>query len=202
MQISVQGKQLDVGDALRERIESEVSQIATKYFSDPIDASVTMAKQGAVFSADVTVHIGKGITVQSEARADDAHSAFDAAAERMGKRLRRYKRRLRDHHRGHSPNAVAAQQYVLAAEPEGAEGEEPAAVNPIVVAEMETHIDTLTVGEAVMRLDLSGSPAMMFRNRGHGGMNMIYRRPDGNVGWVDPAGSGPAGSGPAGSGGA
>ena len=192
MQISVQGKQLDVGDALRERIADEVSQIATKYFSDPIDASVTMAKEGAVFRADVSVHIGKGITVQSEAEAGDAHAAFFAAAERMSKRLRRYKRRLRDHHRGHAADPVSAQQYVLAAEPDGDVGEEPEASSPVVVAEMETRIDTLTVGEAVMRLDLSGLPALMFRNSGHGGMNMIYRRPDGNVGWVDPASSGTA----------
>lgn len=195
MQISVQGKQLDVGDSLRERIESELSLIANKYFSDPIDASVTMAKEGSMFRADLSVHIGKGITVQSEAEAIDAHAAFDAAAERMGKRLRRYKRRLRDHHRGHAPDVVAAQQYVLAAEPDGEDTEEPAAWNPVVVAEMETQIDTLTVGEAVMRLDLSGLPALLFRNRGHGGMNMIYRRPDGNVGWVDPADAGAAGTG-------
>jgi ribosomal subunit interface protein len=188
MQISVQGKQLDIGDALRERIETEVAEIATKYFSDPIEATVTMSKGGGQFSADLVVHIGKGITVQSEAKAADAHAAFDGAAERMGKRLRRYKRRLRDHHRGHSPETIAAQQYVLSVEAE--EAEEPEGWSPVVVAEMETAVDTLTVGEAVMRLDLSGLPAMMFRNRGHGGINMIYRRPDGNVGWVDPAGTG------------
>ncbi len=189
MQISVQGKQLDVGDALRERIETEIEAIASKYFSDPIEATVTMAKSGGQFATDVVVHIGKGITVQSEGKAGDAHAAFDAAAERMDKRLRRYKRRLRDHHRGHAPDAIAAQQYILAAEPEAEEAEEPTGWTPVVVAEMETAVDTLTVGEAVMRLDLSGAPALMFRNRGHGGMNMIYRRPDGNVGWVDPAGA-------------
>lgn len=189
MQISVQGKQLDVGDALRERIETEIDGIATKYFSDPIEATVTMTKSASQFAADVVVHIGKGITVQSEGKSGDAHTAFDAAAERMDKRLRRYKRRLRDHHRGHAQDAIAAQQYILAAEPEAEEVEEPDGWNPIVVAEMETAVDTLTVGEAVMRLDLSGAPALMFRNRGHGGMNMIYRRSDGNVGWVDPAGA-------------
>lgn len=189
MQISVQGKQLDVGDALRERIETEIDGIATKYFSDPIEATVTMTKSGNQFGADVLVHVGKGITVQSEGKAGDAHAAFDVAAERMDKRLRRYKRRLRDHHRGHAPDEIAAQQYILAAEPDAGETEEPEGWSPVVVAEMETSVDTLTVGEAVMRLDLSGMPALMFRNRGHGGINMIYRRPDGNVGWVDPAGA-------------
>lgn len=191
MQISVQGKQLDIGDALRERIETEIDEIATKYFSDPIEATVTMTKAASQFVADIDVHVGKGITVQSEGKAADAHSAFDAAAERMGKRLRRYKRRLRDHHRGHAQDAISAQQYILAAETdsEGDEVQEPDGWTPVVVAEMETAVDTLTVGEAVMRLDLSGAPALMFRNRGHGGINMIYRRADGNVGWVDPAGA-------------
>lgn len=191
MQISVQGKQLDIGDALRERIETEIGEIATKYFSDPIESTVTMTKAASQFIADIVVHVGKGITVQSEGKAADAHTAFDAAAERMGKRLRRYKRRLRDHHRGHAQDAISAQQYILAAETdsEGDEVQEPDGWTPVVVAEMETAVDTLTVGEAVMRLDLSGAPALMFRNRGHGGINMIYRRTDGNVGWVDPAGA-------------
>lgn len=191
MQISVQGKQLDIGDALRERIETEIGEIATKYFSDPIESTVTMTKTASQFVADIVVHVGKGITVQSEGKANDAHAAFDVAAERMGKRLRRYKRRLRDHHRGHAQDAISAQQYILAAETdsEGDEVHEPDGWTPVVVAEMETAVDTLTVGEAVMRLDLSGAPALMFRNRGHGGINMIYRRSDGNVGWVDPAGA-------------
>jgi len=187
MKISVQGKQLDVGDALRERIESTVEQIAAKYFANPIEATVTLSRQGPGFCADINVHVGKGISVTSEGTSGDAHTAFDSAAERIDKQLRRYKRRLRDHHRGHSEEAAPAAQYVLAAEaedspePEAADGWEP-----VVVAEMETLIEVLTVGEAVMRLDLGGMPALMFRNRGHGGLNMIYRRPDGNVGWVDP----------------
>ena len=150
-----------------------------------------MTKAASQFIADIVVHVGKGITVQSEGKASDAHAAFDAAAERMSKRLRRYKRRLRDHHRGHAQDVISAQQYILAAEieTEAEEAPEPDGWSPVVVAEMETAVDTLTVGEAVMRLDLSGAPALMFRNRGHGGINMIYRRSDGNVGWVDPAGA-------------
>ncbi|MEQ8814446.1 MAG: ribosome-associated translation inhibitor RaiA [Thalassobaculum sp.] len=187
MKISVQGKQLDVGDALRERIESTVEQIAAKYFSNPIDATVTLSRQGPGFKADINVHVGKGISVTSEGTNGDAHAAFDGAAERIDKQLRRYKRRLRDHHRGHSEEAAPAAQYVLAAEAD--DTPEPETVDgwePVVVAEMETTIEVLTVGEAVMRMDLASAPALMFRNRGHGGLNMIYRRPDGNVGWVDP----------------
>lgn len=187
MKISVQGKQLDVGDALRERIESTVEQIAAKYFSNPIDATVTMSRDASVFRADVIVHVGKGISVKSEGSNNDPHVAFDGAAERIDKQLRRYKRRLRDHHRGHSEEALPAAQYVLAAEAE--DSPEPEAVDgwePVVVAEMATEIEMLTVGEAVMRMDLASAPALMFRNRAHGGLNMVYRRPDGNVGWVDP----------------
>lgn len=187
MKISVQGKQLDVGDALRQRIETTIEQIAAKYFGNPIDATVTMSRDGSVFRADVNVHVGKGISVTSEGASSDPHAAFDGAAERIAKQLRRYKRRLRDHHRGHAEEALPAAQYVLAAETE--DGPEPEGLDgwePVVVAEMATKIETLTVGEAVMRMDLASATALMFRNRAHGGLNMVYRRPDGNVGWVDP----------------
>lgn len=187
MKISVQGKQLDVGDALRQRIETTIEQIAAKYFGNPIDATVTMSRDGSVFRADVNVHVGKGISVTSEGASGDPHAAFDGAAERIDKQLRRYKRRLRDHHRGYAEEALPAAQYVLAAEADdGAEPEGLDGWEPVVVAEMETKIETLTVGEAVMRMDLASATALMFRNRAHGGLNMVYRRPDGNVGWVDP----------------
>jgi ribosomal subunit interface protein len=189
MKTLVQGKQLDVGDALRERIEATIEQIAAKYFANPIEATVTLSRDAIGFRADIGVHVGKGISVKSEGSNPDPHAAFDAAAERIDKQLRRYKRRLRDHHRGHSGDAVPAAQYVIAAESDDAPEPEPAGETewqPIVVAEMETTIEALTVGEAVMRMDLASVPALMFRNRGHGGLNMVYRRPDGNVGWVDP----------------
>lgn len=187
MKISVQGQQLDVGDALRERAESVITHVVGKYFANPIEATVTLSKTGATFRSEVKTHIGKGISIQAEGKAGDAHAAFDSAAERMEKQLRRYKRRLRDHHRGHNDSAVSVPQYVLAAEQDDSpEPDEGNTWEPVVVAEMETRIETLTVGEAVMRMDLASAPALMFRNRAHGGLNMVYRRPDGNVGWVDP----------------
>ena len=188
MQISVKGKQLDVGDALRGHIEDTIEQIAEKYFANPIDATVTLAREGSMFKADVNVHVGKGIQVHSEASASDAHAAFDGVSAKIDKRLRRYKRRLRDHNRGAPSDDLPAQQYVLAAETDEPNENEAADVwQPVVVAEMSAMIETLTVGEAVMRLDLAELPAMMFRDRKTGGLNMIYRRPDGNIGWVDPA---------------
>lgn len=189
MQISVKGKQLDVGEALRGHVEENLSAVVGKYFDSAQDAQVTLAKQGSVFSVDMVVHVGKRILVQSHGATGDAYSAFDQAAEHMAKRLRRYKRRLRDHHhqRPDQTDALPAQHYVLAGEDIDSEAEE--LDEPMVIAEMETGIETLSVGEAVMRMALENLPAMMFRNRAHSGLNMVYHRQDGHIGWVDPRGN-------------
>lgn len=190
MQLSIHGKQLDIGDSLRAHIERGVPALVGKYFDNPTDATVTIAKEGQSFRADISVHVGKGILVQGHARTGDPYASFDTAGEHVAKRLRRYKRRLRDHHRGRGAkdDILPAAQYVLAAETDVPEERETAAEpdQPIVIAEMETPIETMTVGEAVMRMDLAGLPAMLFQNHAHGGLNMVYLREDGNVGWVDP----------------
>lgn len=194
MQLSVNGKQLDIGDSLKEHIEREVPTIVGKYFANPTDADVTVSKEGATFRTDIAVHVGKGIIVQGHALSADPYASFDEAAEHIAKRLRRYKRRLRDHHRERSQKeeALRAAQYVLApeedAEPHVEEHPEPD--QPVIVAEMQTHIERLSVGEAVMRMDLANLPALMFRNSAHGGLNMVYVRNDGNIGWVDPLSEG------------
>jgi hypothetical protein len=139
----------------------------------------------------VSAHIGRGILLQAHAESHDPYGAFDAAGERLDKRLRRYKRRLRDHRKEDTAEAepLPAQQYILqAAEVESADESEEDA-QPVVIAEMSTNISSLTVSEAVMRMDLAEQTAMLFRNRAHGGLNMIYRRPDGNIGWIDPQGN-------------
>ena len=185
MNLTVKGKNIDVGEALRTHVAQSLDHAIAKYFGNPIEATVTFSKQSHLFSADIAVHIGRGILVHAEESADQAYAAFDQAVDHLTKRMRRYKRRLRDHHRAET-QSFRASQYILAPEAE----EEPAAVNgneaPAVIAEMQTEIPTLTVGEAVMRLDLSNLKAMMFLNRAHGGLNMVYRRNDGNIGWVDP----------------
>ncbi len=187
MNLTVKGKNIDVGEALRTHVAQALDHGIAKYFGNPIEATVTFSKQSHLFSADLSVHIGRGILVQAEASADQAYAAFDLAMDHLAKRLRRYKRRLRDHHRSEM-ESFRASQYILA--PEGEEEAETATINgteaPAVIAEMQTEIPTLTVGEAVMRLDLSDLQAMMFLNRAHGGLNMVYRRNDGNIGWVDP----------------
>jgi ribosome hibernation promoting factor len=194
MQLSVNGKQLDIGDSLKEHIEREVPTIVGKYFANPTDADVTVSKEGSTFRTDISVHVGKGIIVQGHARSEDPYASFDEAAEHMAKRLRRYKRRLRDHHRDRTAKdeVLYAAQYVLAQEEDAAphadEHAEPD--RPVIVAEMQTQIVRLSVGEAVMRMDLANLPAMLFRNSAHGGLNMVYVRADGNIGWVDPLGEG------------
>jgi ribosomal subunit interface protein len=188
MQLTVTGKQVQVGDALRRHIESSLGVILGKYFKTAIEAHVVIAKEAHRCRSEISLHIGRGIDVNARAEANEVSPAFDAAAERVAKQLRRYKRRLRDHH----AKAVEAQErataYVLAPVEDGPEEEAAAADDgaPAVVAEISLDLPQLTVGEAVMRMDLSEAPVLLFRNRSHGELNVVYRRPDGNVGWIDP----------------
>ena len=190
MQLSVTGKQIDVGDALRGHIATSLDAAVSKYFDKAIEGSVVIARGARMFRADISVHVGHNILLQGHAEAGDAYSAFDAACERIAKRLRRHKRRLREHRKNGGKaeaEVMVVNQYILAGDDE--EIHEANGDNPVVVAEMETEIETLTVSEAVMRMDLADLSAVMFRNRGTGGLNMVYRRGDGNIGWIDPQGS-------------
>jgi ribosomal subunit interface protein len=191
MQLSVKGKQLNVGDALRTHVSDSLSRILGKYFGDAIEVSVTISRDGHKYRAVVMAHVGRGIQVQAQGSAEEPYPAFDTAAEHLAKRLRRYKSRLRDHHKDSGPKAetLLAQQYILAGDDEEEAAEDVGQGQPAVVAEMTTEIPSLTVSEAVMRMDLADQPALMFRNSSHSGLNMIYRRTDGNIGWIDPRGN-------------
>lgn len=199
MQLSVKGKQLDIGDALRAHVDGSLKRILGKYFGDAIEARVTLSRERHLYRAVVSAHVGRNILLEAQAEAGEPYPAFDAAAERLSTRLRRHKRRLRDHHKENSNDqgSLPAQQYILAgsndefidSEEDGAAPGGNAEDQPVVVAEMATEIPSLTVSEAVMRMDLAELPALMFRNIAHGGLNMIYRRPDGNIGWLDPRGN-------------
>jgi ribosomal subunit interface protein len=199
MQLSVTGKQTDIGEALRRHIEGSLGSILDKYFKTAIEAHVVVSKEAHLTRAEISIRIGRGIVVNARAAASEAYLAFDAAAERLAKQLRRYKRRLRDHHaKGREPAGASerATDYVLApieeeeGEREEAEREEAetGGVNgaPAVIAEMSTELPSLTVGEAAMRMDLAEAPVLLFRNRSHGELNLVYRRTDGNIGWIDP----------------
>jgi len=190
MDLSIKGKGLDVGEALRAHVEDQLRGAVAKYFAKAHGAMVTISRDGGAFRVDISVHPMRGLLVQGQATADDAYAAFDGAFEHISKQLRRYKRRLNDHHRhrgGAEVETIPAQQYVL--EAEGPEEELAADGQPAIIAELQTEISTLTVGEAVMRLDLGNLPALMFRSQASGVLNVVFRRPDGNIGWIDPANS-------------
>jgi len=185
---------MDVGEALRTRIEDELASGVGKYFNRATDAVVTVAKNGggSGVAVDCTVHLSSGISLQSEGHGGDAHSAFGDAMEKLEKRVRRYKRRLRNHHADNkSPlPAETASAYVLAPLEEESDSATEAPVNgeaaPLVIAEATKPVRTMTVSMAVMQLDLAESPALMFRNAANGELNVVYRREDGNIGWIDP----------------
>ena len=181
MDISIKGKQLDVGDAMRGYAEDQLTSAVSKYFDKALDATVILSRDGHMFRAEISVHAGRGMVMQGGARAGDPYPAFDGALDRITKRLRRYKRRLRDHHKGRGAT-LPAQYSIIAAEDEDLAVED----QPTIIAEMPHEIATLTVGEAVMRLDLAENPVMMFRNCATDGLNVVYRRADGNIGWIDP----------------
>jgi ribosome hibernation promoting factor len=188
MQLTITGKQVDIGEALRTHIESSLDSILEKYFKTAIEAHVVVSKEAHLIRAEISLHIGRGIVVNAGAVVGEVYAAFDSAAERVAKQLRRYKRRLRDHHaKAREPVEVGerARAYVLASPKEEADEEDPAG-GPAVVAEISTDLPRLTVGEAVMRMDLADAPVLLFRNRSHGELNLVYRRADGNIGWIDP----------------
>ncbi|MFT3974822.1 MAG: ribosome-associated translation inhibitor RaiA [Amaricoccus sp.] len=187
MRIHISGKQMDIGDALRTHVEDRLGEAVGKYFDRPVDAVVTFCKDRHQFVADSSVHLSTGMTVQASGKADEVYASFEGAVERMEKQLRRYKRRLKDHHRDRQNpiEAMEAAAYVLRGH-DDTDGEEPATLQPVIVAEMATRVPSLSVGEAVMQMELAGAQLLVFRNDAHGGVNVVYRRDDGNIGWVDP----------------
>jgi ribosomal subunit interface protein len=188
MRIQVSGKQIDVGDALRTHVEEKLDEIVEKFAERPVEAGVTFSRDRHEFCADASVHLSTGMTVQAKSKANDIYAAFDGAIERMQKQLRRYKRRLKDHHRSREGpiEATGAPSYILAGGQDHEEDAEPDSLQPIIVAEMETRVQSLSVGEAVMQMELAGAPLLVFRNNAHGGVNVVYLREDGNIGWIDP----------------
>ena len=186
MDISVKGRNLDVGVALKGHVEDHLSSAVTKYFMRAIDASVVFSREGRSLRADISVHPGpRGMVVQGGSDSDDLYAAFDGALERISKQLRRYKRRLNSHHKCHGEDVLPAQQYVI--QPVAEDEEVAADDSPAIIAEMPVHIATLSVSEAVMRMDLADAPVMMFRHSATRRLNVVYRRKDGNIGWIDPS---------------
>ncbi len=203
MQVQVSGKHVDVGEALGSRISQELEDGIGKYFERGAqDAEVVVAKDGHGFKVDCWVRLASGQAIVTTGHGGDAHAAFSDSLDKLEKRVRRYKRRLKDHHAG--PKRLSPEKSEDAArevarsmvirDPGEVEDDtfgdagDPGQPPPVgmVIAETDTEIRTLTVGRAVMELDLTGYPVVVFRNAAHDGLSVVYRRPDGNVGWIDP----------------
>ncbi len=187
MALRISGKNVDVGDALRIHISDRIEDALTKYFAGGFTGHVTLSREGNGFKSEVALHLDTGIVLQVSAQDQDPRASFDQAADKIEKRLRRYKRKLKDHHgqNGNGRDVFEAASYVLAS-PEDDE-EVPVDFNPLIIAETSARVKTMTVGMAVMEMDLTEAPVVMFKNAANGGVNVVYRRPDGNIGWIDPA---------------
>jgi ribosomal subunit interface protein len=202
MQLTVSGKQIDLSDALRVHVSRHLDTITHKYFDDALEAHVTFSRARSFFTCDINVHAGRGVTVRGEGEAGDAHAAFDDAAEHIARRLRRYRQRVSDHSRDTAapPRPETGRQYILRDDdfdpapmptPDTSLAPELGTLHATIIAEADAVIETLSVRDAVMRLDLAYQQILMFRNRRNGQLNVVYRRHDGHIGWIDPAQPGP-----------
>ena len=191
MLIQVSGQNMDTGDAFKDHAETALQGAVSKYFDNAISGTITLQKSTAGFETRIRVNLTRRIEMEASGRHGDAHHALDDAIGHIEKRLRRYKRRLKNHrHDGGNDETIPAMVTVFAAEIDEVAAEQQETVTaPPVLAEMDYEIHLMTVEEAVMVFELSGQPAMMFRNKAHLGLNMLHRRDDGSIGWVDPRGN-------------
>ena len=187
MRYQISGKQIDIGEALQIHVKTELDIVIQKYAERPTDANIVFSRSAHEYVCETTIHLSTGLTAQAKAHATEIYAAFEACSTKMEKQLRRYKRRLKDHHkdRVQPVELMGASSYILASE-DSPDAAEPETLQPIIVAEMETQIQSFSVGEAVMQMELAGAPVLVFRNESNDGLNVVYRRDDGNIGWIDP----------------
>lgn len=188
MDIRVSGHQMETGAALQEHVTERLGGIVDKYFDRAISSHVTFGKAPAgAFSCDIVTHVMQGLILKAQGQAHDAHQALDAAAEKIDKQLRRYKRRIKDRHEqaAHAAREEEA-AYVIFAPADDEEEEVVSSDSPPIIAETSTDIPEASVADAVMMLDLRDTSALLFKNAGTGRHNMVYRRSDGSIGWVEP----------------
>ncbi|MBV8924815.1 MAG: ribosome-associated translation inhibitor RaiA [Bradyrhizobium sp.] len=194
MTLRISGKSISVGEALRDRVSERTDEVLRKYFDGNYSGHITLSKDGFGFRTDCSLHLDSGVTLEAESNATDAYASADAALLMIEKRLRRYKSRLKDRsaRKAHAAAAALSEldgilldapSYVIEAP---AEDEEVAGYNPVIIAEATTSLKRLSVSEAVMELDLTGAACLVFQHGSSGRVNIIYRRSDGNIGWVDP----------------
>jgi ribosomal subunit interface protein len=187
MRYQISGKQIDIGEALQTHVKAELGEVVEKYAQRPTEAVIVFSRMAHEFVCETTIHLSTGLNAAAKGHAAEIYAAFESCREKMDKQLRRYKRRLRSHHRDRTaPVEFDATPAYILAPTEEPEDDDSATLQPIVIAEMETRIPAITVGEAVMQLELGSNKFLVFRNEGHGGVNVVYRRDDGNIGWIDP----------------
>jgi ribosomal subunit interface protein len=198
MSFRISGQNLDVGTALRDRINDRVAEAMAKYFDGGYSGHLTLARDGFGFRAECAIHLDSKITLHAEGMAPDAYASADQAALRIEKRLRRYHRRLKDHRAERVDDrdaidaaSIDAATYVIAA-PEPESETEIDGFTPVIIAESTTRLKQLSVSDAVTELDMTGAPVLVFRHAAHGGINIVYRRADGHFGWIDPPAAAPA----------
>lgn len=189
MKINVTGRKMNVGEALTAHVDTRLTVIADKYFSRTIDASVTFATEGHAFRSDVSFHASQGVNLQSRGEADDPYAAFEMAAEKVEKQLRRYKRRLKNHHKPPRRD-IELDLTSLDVAPDGEESDEALGGAPddqaIIIAEGRSEIPNISVGDAATLMGMADANAFMFRNTKSDNLEVVYRRPDGNIGWISP----------------
>jgi len=195
MRYQITGKQIDIGEALQIHVQNELNVVVEKYAERPTDATVIFSKSAHEYVCETIVHLSTGLTAQAKAHQTEIYAAFDSAAEKLEKQLRRYKRRLKDHHKSRREpvELMGAASYILAAS-DSVDEKEPDSLQPMIIAEMEAKVPTLSVGEAVMQMEIAGAPVLVFKDEKSAGLNVVYRREDGNIGWIDPTSAGASSS--------
>lgn len=184
--LSITGRQIDIGDALRAHARTRLGGIASRFLDATVDGAVNFVREGTGYRTDCTVHLRSGLYLHTHGKSPDIYASFDQAAERLEKRLSRYKERLRDHHHGNRTALPSSPARAVVLHPIDDDAPASGGSDPAVVTESTTDVRTLTVSEAVLQLELTDGPVVVFRNAGHGQINVVYRRPDGHIGWVDP----------------
>lgn len=184
MKITVSGKHVDIGDSLKTYVESHLADMIAKFFDHPLEAHAVLGKNGHLFRCDLSVHVIRGLIIRCHGEADEGYKCIDQAIHKLHMQMSKYKNKLKNHHRDKEAlmEYLSVQKSVI----DISHTEEREDAHPAIIAEIEMDIPTLSVGEAVMRMDLGDSVAVMFKNSQHGEFNVVYRRADGNVGWIDP----------------
>ena len=188
MNVQINGKQIDVGNSLSSHSKNKVTELIQKYSNFATDSTITFSKDRHEYFCDISIHLATGMTVQAKGKATEIYDSFENSREKISKQLRRYKRRLKNHHndRKYPIEFSNAHLYVISTPNENNDSNEKESLKPLIIAEMQKKIPTISVGEAVMQMELSGSNMLIFNNSSHQKINVIHIREDGNIGWVDP----------------